>query len=244
MSRRLGTAVIAAGVAAAGVACGSGGPTPATGSATYAPSIDSTAFTSVIDNPYLPLIPGSRWVYEGESEGRQERIEVTVTDRTREVMGVTCVVVRDEVRVDGELAELTFDWYAQDSDGNVWYFGEATAEYENGKVKTTEGSWEAGIDGAQPGILMPASPDIGKTYRQEYYAGHAEDMGKVVQLGESVTVPFGSFQDVLVTEDWTPLDPKLLEHKYYAEGVGVVLERSLRGPTELVELVDFRAPGS
>ena len=241
--------MIAAALAVAAVACGTDGassPTPTvpptTGSGIYEPSIDPSAFTSVVDNPYLPWLPGSRWVYEGESEGQRERIEVTVTDRTREVMGVTCVVVRDTVTIDGELAELTFDWYAQDAEGNVWYFGEETAEYENGKVATTEGSWEAGVDGAQPGILMFASPEIGEPYRQEYYAGHAEDMGKVVKLGETVMVPFGSFEDVLVTEDWTPLDRKLLEHKFYAPGVGVVLERSLKGPKELVQLVEFDGP--
>jgi len=244
MGGRIGAKVVVGALAVASAACGQGdgAPAPATGPAAYEPSIDPTEFTSVIDNPYLPLLPGSRWVYEGESEGEQERIVVTVTDRTREVMGVTCVVVRDAVTIGGELAELTFDWYAQDAEGSVWYFGEETAEYENGRVKTTEGSWEAGVDGAQPGILMFGTPEIGVPYRQEYYAGHAEDMGQVTQLGAAVTVPYGAFEEVLVTEDWTPLDTKFLEHKYYAPGVGVVLERSLKGPKELVQLVEFLAP--
>jgi hypothetical protein len=169
---------------------------------------------------------------------------VTVTDRTREVMGVTTTVVRDQVFVAGELAEDTFDWFAQDRHGNVWYFGEETAEYEDGKVVSREGSWEAGVDGAQPGIVMPGDPRMGETYRQEYYAGEAEDMGKVVRLGESVVVRYGSFDEVLLTEDWTPLEPKLLENKYYARGVGVVLERLIEGGDEILRLVEVRSAGN
>ncbi len=223
-------------------ACAGEAPLPPSASptaGTYAPVIDHAEFTTTIDNPYLPLVPGSRWVYRGLSEGEKELDVVLVTHRTREILGVMCVVVRDEVSVGGEVVELTFDWYAQDAEGNVWYFGEDSREIKNGEVVSTEGSWEAGVDGAQPGILMLAEPQVGDEYRQEYYAGEAEDMARVVQLGASAATPAGSFEDLLVTEDFSPLDPKLLENKFYAPGVGVVLERSLKGPSEVVRLVSF-----
>ena len=207
----------------------------------YRPQIDPADFVDVIDNRYHPLEPGTVRVYLGRSEGEREKTVVTVTGRTREVMGVTTTVVRDQVFVAGELAEDTFDWFAQDRQGNVWYFGEETAEYEDGKVVSREGSWEAGVDGAQPGIVMPGDPRVDETYRQEYYAGEAEDMGKVVRQGGSVTVPYGSFDEVLVTEDWTPLEPKLLENKYYAPGVGAVLERLIEGGDEVLRLVEVRS---
>jgi hypothetical protein len=135
-------------------------------------------------------------------------------------MGVECVVVNDKAWENGKLIERTYDWHAQDKEGNVWYFGEDTKEYENGKVVSTKGSWEAGVDGAKPGIIMQAHPKVGQSYRQEYYKGEAEDMAKVINLNESVTVPYGSFDHVLVTKEWTPLEPSYAEHKYYAPGVG------------------------
>ncbi len=228
------------------VACGGRSAQPQTPAGTgsgYAPVIDPEGFSATIDNPYMPWLPGSRWIYEARTADGLERIVVEVTDQTRVVMGVTTVVVRDEVSVDGELKELTFDWYAQASDGSVWYFGEETAEYEGGQVATTAGSWEAGVDGAQPGVVMPAEPVIGEPYRQEYYEGEAEDMAKVITLDEMITVPAGSFTDVLVTEDWTPLDTKVLESKYYAPGIGVVMEESLKGAKDTVELISFEPPG-
>jgi hypothetical protein len=212
--------------------------------AAYAPEIDPAEFTTEIDNRYLPLVPGTRWVYEGEGdEGESERIVVEVTGDTREVMGVTTVVVRDTVSVDGEVVEDTYDWYAQDSEGNVWYFGEDTAEYEDGEVVSTAGAWEAGVDGAQPGIVMEADPQVGDSYRQEYYAGEAEDMGEVVALDESVMVAFGSFDGVLVTRDTNPLEPEVVEHKVYAPGVGVVAEFEIvAAATAQAELVEFTRP--
>jgi hypothetical protein len=206
----------------------------------YEPAVDPANFVTGIDNPYLPFRPGTTLIYRGVSDGERERVEVTTTSDTREILGITATVVRDQVFVDGELAEDTFDWYAQDREGNVWYLGEDTKEYENGKVATTEGSWEAGVDGAQPGIVMLGDPRPGDTYRQEYYRGEAEDMGRVVALDESVTVPQGSFDQVLVTEDWTPLEPKLLENKYYARSVGVVFERLVEGGDEVLRLVEIR----
>jgi hypothetical protein len=208
--------------------------------AAYAPQIDPAEFTTEIDNPYLPFRPGTRWVYEGTGdEGEAERIVVEVTSETRQVMGVECVVVRDTVTVDGELAEDTFDWYAQDADGNVWYFGEETSEYEDGEVVSTEGAWEAGVDGAQPGIVMEADPQPGDVYRQEYYEGEAEDMGEVLRLGEQVDVAFGSFDDVLVTRDWTPLEPDVAENKYYAQDIGMILEEKVEGGSGRAELVEL-----
>jgi hypothetical protein len=197
--------------------------------APYAPSIDPASFTTDVDNPYFPLRPGTRWVLTGSGDTEGEVTTTTVTHETREVMGVTCVVVHDEVAVDGTAIEITDDWYAQDADGNVWYFGEETAEYEDGKVTSTAGSWEAGIDGAQPGIIMPADPQPDVTYRQEFLAGEAEDMAKVVELRQSVTTPAGTYDDVLVTEDWTPLEPDVREQKFYARDVGLVRELLIEG---------------
>ena len=204
-------------------------------------TIDAADFVSRVDNPYFPLQPGTLLVYEGQSDGEHEVVRIRVTDRTKEILGVTCIVVRDTVTVGGEIHEDTFDWYAQDVDGNVWYMGEDTKEYENGKVSSTEGSWEAGVDGAIPGVIMPADPKVGLAYTQEHYAGEAEDKGRILALGKSVTVPFGTFDEVLVTEDRTPLEPKFLEHKYYAPGIGVVFEEIVKGGEGVLRLVQLRS---
>jgi hypothetical protein len=206
----------------------------------YHPDIDPAGFVAVIDNPYLPLKPGTAMIYKGRSDGERERVEVTVTNQTKQIMGITATVVHDQVFVDGELAEDTFDWYAQDGFGNVWYLGEDTKEYEGGRVVSTEGSWEAGVDGSQPGIIMLADPQPGDRYRQEYYAGQAEDLAEVVSLDESVSVPYGPFVGVLQTEDSTPLEPKVLEHKFYARGVGVVFEEQVRGGQSTLELIEVK----
>jgi len=194
----------------------------------YAPHIDPAEFTTTIDNEYLPLKPGTTFVYQGGAE----RNEMTVTHDTKKVMGVECVVVDDRAWESGKLIEKTYDWFAQDNKGTVWYFGEDTKEYENGKVVSTKGSWEAGVDGAKPGIIMQAHPKVGQSYRQEYSKGEAEDMAKVLSLNESVTVPYGSFDRVLKTREWTPLEPSYHEHKYYAPGVGQVYG----GGSELVDV--------
>jgi hypothetical protein len=210
---------------------------------TYAPEVDPADFVDTVDNPYFPLPPGARWVYEGESDGEPERVEVVVTDERKTVMGIEATVVRDSVYTGDELTEDTFDWYAQDREGNVWYLGEDTKEYENGEVVTTEGSWEAGVDGAQPGIVMPSDPTVGFAYRQEYYAGEAEDMAEIIEVGATVDVPAGHYEDVLTTKDWTPLDPEMIEHKQYAPGVGTVHEQLVAGGDEVLELVEFHAGG-
>jgi hypothetical protein len=186
------------------------------------------------------LKPGTTFVYEGKTKDATEGDVVAVTSDTKNIMGVECVVVNDRVTEDGKLTEKTYDWYAQDKEGNVWYFGEDSKEYENGKVVSTKGSWQAGLDGAKPGIIMPADPKVGETYRQEYYKGKAEDMAKVLSLDESATVPYGSFDHVLMTNEWTPLEPNIAEHKYYAAGVGNILEVAVKGPQERLELVDVK----
>jgi hypothetical protein len=194
----------------------------------YAPHIDPADFTTTIDNEYFPMEPGTIFLYRGGTE----RDRMTVTSDTKKVMGVECVIVDDRAWQGDQLVEQTYDWFAQDKEGNVWYFGEDTKEYENGKVTSTTGSWEAGVDGAKPGIIMQADPKVGESYRQEYYEGEAEDMAKVLSLNESLTVPYGSFDDVLVTKEWTPLEPSYHEHKYYARGVGQVYG----GGSELVDV--------
>jgi hypothetical protein len=208
----------------------------------YAPSIGPANFVDVVDNTYFPLIPGSRWVYEGESEGVAERIEVEVLPERRDIMGISAVVVRDTVYVEDELAEDTYDWYAQDTDGNVWYLGEETKEFDNGQTSDA-GSWEYGVDGALPGIVMLANPTVGDAYRQEYWAGEAEDMGEVIEVGATVTIGLGDYTDVVVTQDWTPLEPDVIETKSYAPGVGVIHEADVAGGDEVVELIEF-TPGS
>jgi hypothetical protein len=206
----------------------------------YAPHINPADFTTKIDNKYFPLKPGTTLVYRGKAKDATEGDIVNVTSDTRNIMGVDCVVVDDRVTEDGELTEQTYDWYAQDQKGNVWYFGENSKEYNNGHVVSTEGSWEAGRDGAKPGVIMPADPKIGQAYRQEYYEGEAEDLARVLKLNGSAEVPYGSFENVLVTDEWTPLEPKIGEHKYYAPGVGNVLEVAVKGPQERLELVEVK----
>jgi len=154
-----------------------------------------------------------------------------VTNRTKRVAaGVVARVIHDRETQAGRLIEDTWDWYAQDRDGNVWYLGEATKEYRNGKVSSTKGSWEAGVDGAQAGVIMPAHPRAGMTYRQEYFRGEAEDRAKVLSLDERVEVPAGAFDRVLKTRDWTPLEPSAAEHKFYARGTGPILTLDVGGP--------------
>ena len=214
--------------------------------ANYAPNIDPSNFVKEVDNPYFPLEPGTTWVYEGQTPEGTERVEDTVLRETKRVMGVECVVLRDRVWLNGELIEDTVDWHAQDKEGNVWYFGEYTKEYENGKVVSTGGSFVAGEKGALPGIIMPADPKVGDSYRQEYYKGEAEDMAEVISvdgsaLNDAVSTPYDSFsKDVLVTKDWNPLEPDILEHKYYAPGIGLIGETKVTGPAEKLELIDLK----
>ena len=204
--------------------------------------LDPSQFVQTIDNPYLPLEPGTRWEYTAVSSDGEERIVVTVLDETKVVDGVTATVVHDKVTMkDGSLVEDTYDWFAQDKKGNVWYLGEATKAYDGDKVSRS-GSWEAGVDGARAGIFMLADPKVGATYQQEYYKGEAEDVGEVIARDQSVTGPTGSYDDVLKTEDTTPLEPGLVEHKWYAPGVGTVQEQDISGGDEKVTLVKLTRP--
>jgi hypothetical protein len=232
-----GTALGIRGTAAAGRT------TQGTPQQAYAPHINPSGFTTKIDNKYFPLKPGTTFVYQGNSGGNPERDVMTVTHSTKRIMGVKCVVVDDRVFAKGKLGEKTFDWYAQDKKGNVWYFGENSKAYKNGKV-STGGSWEAGKAGAKPGIIMQAHPKVGQSYRQEYYKGSAEDMAKVLKLNGSAKVPFGSFDhNSLLTKEWSPLEPGVVEHKYYAAGVGDIKEVTVKGPSETLGLVNVRHTG-
>lgn len=205
--------------------------------------LDPAQFIEGVDNEYCPLIPGTEWVYEADTEDGTERIEVVVLDETRMVAGIECVVVRDTVSVDGELVEDTYDWYAQDLDGNVWYMGEDSKEYEKGEVASTAGSWEAGVNGALPGIKVWAEPRVGGApYYQELYAGEAEDLGRDLKLDGQASVPLGDYTQLLVIEEWNKLSPDAVELKYYAAGIGVVMETTTRGGSETVELIEFSLP--
>ena len=199
-------------------------------------------FVRKIDNRFLPLEPGTTFIYRETADGETERDVVTVTSKTKTILGVKTVVVRDTVTdANGDLVEDTLDWYSQDKDGNVWYFGEDTKEYKNGHVVSTEGSWQAGVKGAKPGIVMEAHPHPGDIYMQECARGVAEDTAKVLQLGQSVTVPYGTFHNVLVTKDYTPLD-KPVEHKHYAPCIGLVRAELVKGGQEEAVLVDVQGP--
>jgi len=199
----------------------------------YAPTIDPSNFTTKIDNPYFPLTPGTRTIYEATTQDGQQRTTTEVTRDTKRVMGVDTVVVHDTVTVDNEPLEDTFDWYAQDRDGNVWYLGEATKEFKDGTADTA-GSFEAGVNGALPGIIMPAHPQVGDQYRQEYAKGVAEDAGEVLSLTGAETTPLtGPAKDLLITKDSDLLDPTGPgENKYYARGIGLILTVTTTGPPE------------
>jgi len=205
-------------------------------------NLDPADFTTKVDNPYWPMKPGSRWVYrETDSEGARQRVVVTVTRRTKLIAnGVTARVVHDVVTEDGKPVEVTDDWYAQDRAGNIWYLGEDTTEYENGKPVSKKGSFEAGLDGAEPGVIMPAHPRVGMRYRQEYYKGHAEDRARIFSRRERAEVPLGFFRQTLMTREENPLEPRVLEYKFYARGVGPVLAVSVSGGSDREELVRFR----
>jgi hypothetical protein len=216
--RRPGLASLGAAAVAAAVLAGYA---PAAGKA-YNPKIDPSTFSTRITNPWMPLTPGTSRRYTGVKDGQPTRHAVTVTRKTRTVMGVKCVVVTDVVTQNQSLAEKTEDWYAQDKAGNVWYFGENTAEYQNGVVTSTAGTWEAGVDKALPGIVMPAKPVIGRTYQQEYRPGVALDRATVLSLKGVAKTPAGTFRNLLVTFDKNPLDPSKKERKYFARGIGFV----------------------
>lgn len=194
----------------------------------YHPTIAPADFSVKITNPYFPLTPGTTKVFDGVRDGKPVHSELVTTSRTRVVMGVKCVVIEDTVTSSGALVEKTDDWYAQDKKGTVWYFGETTAEYVNGAVSSTHGSWEAGVDGAVPGIIMHAVPTVGLAYYQEYRPGEAEDRAKILTIDTSIAVPAGTFHKVITTEDSDPLNPDKTDKKWFAPGVGVVHSTRIR----------------
>ena len=201
--------------------------------------LDPAEFTTEIDNRYWPMAPGTQWTYrEIDEEGKEVQVVVTVTSETKKIAnGVTARIVRDTVTEDGQLIEDTVDWYAQDAEGNIWYLGEDTAEFEDGELTTRAGSFEAGVDGALPGIVMPADPVDGMQYRQEYYKGEAEDNGEIVSTEEVAEVPAGSYKDVLLTKDTITIEPDVLEFKLYAPEVGPVLVFGVSGGAGREELI-------
>ncbi|MGB5755310.1 MAG: hypothetical protein WBM50_00215 [Acidimicrobiales bacterium] len=203
--------------------------------------LDPARFTVEIDNPYWPMEPGSQWTYrEIDEEGSELDVIVTVTTATKDIAnGVTARVVRDSVTEDGVLIEDTFDWYAQDADGTIWYLGEDTAEFEGGEIVSTAGSFEAGVDGALAGIIMPANPVDGMRYRQEYYEGEAEDNGEILSIEEQVDVPAGHYDEVILVKDTITIEPDVLEYKLYARDIGPVLVFGVSGGGGREELVAF-----
>ena len=205
-------------------------------------NLDPKDFTTRIDNPYWPMDPGTRGTYrETDKGGAQLKVVVTVSDQTKKIAnGVTARVVRDTVTRDGELIEDTLDWYVQDKEGNIWYLGENTAEFANGKLITKAGSFEAGVDGAQPGIVMPADPQDGMKYRQEYYRGEAEDNGEILSTNEKVRSPFGQFDNALLTKDTITIEPNVLQYKLYAKGIGPVVAVGVSGgPASREDLINL-----
>lgn len=202
----------------------------------YKPDISIAKFSKSTNfsNPYFPAAAGKKFIYEGQTGEGLEHVEEQRLTTTRIILGITCIVVNFRSWVNGILVEEAMDWYAQDNDGNVWYFGEAVDNYDaNGILKDHAGSWEAGVDGAQPGMIMPANPQAGMAYREEYYFNHAEDRAQVLETGLTVAIPFGTYSNCIKTKNWTELEPDVIENKYYAPGTGLVKEVDLSDNTEI-----------
>ena len=254
--RGLVAAALAAGGLAAISGCGSGGGGSTAGrsgtvappktirpaSSTYDPRIDPADFTLEITNPYFSLRPGMVVIAKGFKDGVPQTHTTTVTNETKLIAGVRTRVIKDIVTTTGgELVEKVADWYAQDKRGNVWYFGESTADYEKGVVVSTKGSWETGVDGAKPGIVMPAEPKPGPPFYSEYRPGVAEDRAQVLRTDATVKIPFGTFHKVVVVRDTNPLDPGLVSHKWYAKGTGIVRTKRVGSShTEYTNLVSHK----
>ena len=229
-------ALLLAIAAAVSVACGQAPRKSAAPAVLGVPK--GARFTERVDNPWFPLRPGTTYRYRGVRDSKPSRDVVEVTRATKTIGGVRCAVVHDRLYIAGRLAERTSDWYTQDQHGNVWYFGEDTAELDRaGRVTSTEGSWQAGRDGARPGIFMPAQPKVGSAFRQEFYKGHAEDRFEIVSVSASVTTPFVKSAAAILTKETTPLEPGVIDHKYYVRRVGTVLEQTIKGGDERNVLV-------
>jgi hypothetical protein len=212
-----------------------GSSTPA---ATYNPVIDPANFVAGVTNKYFPLTPGKVYTYEGNNGTVQGT--VTVTNEHKTILGVQTMVVKDTVLTNGKLQEDTIDWYAQDKEGNVWYFGEDTKEYHNGKVVSTEGTWQAGVNGAKPGIIMQANPQIDGPIFQEYYQNHAEDQFQVLSTNESLTLPIGKYEGCIKTKEWTRLEPSVAEHKVFCPGIGFAQATTVQGGRDFSQLTGIK----
>jgi len=206
-------------------------------------AVDPANFVSLVTNPYMPLLPGTVTVFKGVQDGKPALDISTVTRQSKTILGVNITVVHDRVYLNKKLAEDTLDWYAQDKQGNVWYFGEDSKEIENGQVTSTEGSWEAGVNGALPGIIMEAHPKKGDAYQQEFAGDTASDRAKVLSLRQTTTVPFGTFSRVLQTKEFTPLEPGVVEQKFFAKGIGFIKSVMVKGGKEEFHLVAIRYGG-
>jgi hypothetical protein len=238
-------ATVASAAAAAALAVGLGGAWADRASTAKLPPPPPpmpppSRFVDQIDNPYMPLQPGTTLIYHGTTNQGREVDRVTTTHDTKKILGVEARVILDYATLNGRPEEKTFDWFAQDKVGNVWYLGEKSFDWRDGKWVENDGSWQAGIDGAKAGIAMEAHPKEGDVYRQEYYKGHAEDVARILETRASVSVPYGHFEHVVVTRDWTPLEPDVVEHKYFAPGVGEAKSVMVRGGTEVSVLVEVR----
>ena len=222
--RKLTTAVpaaLVAGVVGVTGLAGASGP----------PKVEPGGFVRKVDNPWFPLKAGTRYVYRGVKDGKRAKDVFAVTHRTKTILGVKTTVVRDRLYLKGKLAETTIDWYAQNKRGDVVYFGEATKALDkHGRLTDTEGSWQAGVDGARAGIFMPAHPKVGRAYQQEFYPGHAEDHFKILSKARSF----------MRTKDWTPLEPGVIDQKYYVRGIGTVREAAVKGGDEHLDLVSIK----
>lgn len=197
-------------------------------------------FVAQIDNPYLPLKPGRTWIYKGKLDGEAATDVFTVTDQIKVILGVAARVIHDQVFIHGDLVEDTEDWFAQDSDGNVWYLGEDTKELDHGQVVSTEGSWEAGVNNARAGIFMPATPQVGQTFKQEDAKNVAEDCTKIADLNASIKTPYVASNQALKTEEFSLLEPGVLDNKFYVRGIGLVREQTVLGGSDVLELVTVK----
>jgi hypothetical protein len=205
----------------------------------YHPKIDPEDFSPNVTNPWLPLVPGRTLVYTGTKDGKAALDILAATSKTRVIDGVRTRVVQDRLYLDNVLEERTADYYAQDECGNVWYFGEDTATLDaQGHVVDTEGSFHAGVDGAQPGVFMQAKPEIGRRFRQEWFAGHAEDQFRALSPSASVKVPAGTFKNALRTEETTQLEPDVVDNKYFVRGIGEIEKVAVKGGTEKLVLIE------
>jgi hypothetical protein len=241
--RRLAVVVVTATIAALAPAAAGHflpGATAASAPSCPKPPALPDQFVAQIDNPYLPLKPGTTWTYKGKLDGESATDVFTVTHRTKMILGVAATVIHDQVVVHGDLVEDTEDWFAQDSDGNVWYLGEDTKELDHGQIVSTEGSWEAGVNNAHAGIFMPASPHVGQTFKQEDAKNVAEDCTKIADLKASVKTPYVASNEALRTEEFSLLEPDVLDNKFYVRGIGLVREQTVLGGSDVLELVTVK----